>query len=104
MTGAAPANLPAVPTLIHLEQEDEAEDGVPATVREDARAPLDFRTRAGDRRLGVRGGRRTGGLRADSTHRSPARGYEHHAHDGEDHGGTKEPHELASRSPGTQRR
>src|SRR2546425_1453172 len=103
MTGAAPANLPAVPTLIHPEQEDEAEDGVPVTVREDARAPLDFRTRACNRRLGVRGGHRTGVPPADSARRSHAPGDEHHAHDGGGRSGTKEPHELASRWPRTQR-
>jgi len=87
----SPANLLAVPTLKHPEQEEKAEGGVPVTVLEDA--PLDFRARACNNRLGVRRGRRTGVRWADSgTHRSHAGGYEQYAHDGEDYSDAKEPH------------
>jgi hypothetical protein len=95
MTGTVPANLPAAPIFKHPEQEDEAEGGVLVTIREDA--PLDFRARACNNRLGVRGGRRTSGRRADSAHRSHAGGWEQYSHDGEDHSCTKGPHWLASR-------
>ena len=59
MTGTVPTNLPAAPIFKHPDQEDEAEGGVLVTIREDA--PLDFRARACNNRLGVRGGRRTSG-------------------------------------------
>ena len=93
----SPANLPAVPTLKHPEQEEEAEGGVPFTVLE--AAPLDVRARACNNRLGVRGGRQTGVRRADrGAHRSHARGYEQYAHDdGEDHSDPEESHLRASR-------
>jgi hypothetical protein len=90
----SPANLPAAPTLKHPEQEED-EGGAPVTVLEEA--PLDFRARACNNRLGVRSGRRTGGRRADSARRNHAGGYEQYAHDGRDHSDTKEPHELAFR-------
>jgi hypothetical protein len=93
MTGTVPANLPAAPIFKHPEQEDEAEGGVLVTIREDA--PLDFRARACSNRLGVRGGRRTGGRRAGSAHRNHTGGYEQYTHDGEDHSDTREPHLLS---------
>src|SRR4029434_6748206 len=68
MTGTVPANLPAAPIFKHPEQEDEAEGGVLVTIREDA--PLDFRARACNKRLGVRGGRRTSGRRAGRARRN----------------------------------
>jgi hypothetical protein len=93
MTGTVPANLPAAPIFKHPEQEDEAEGGVLVTIREDA--PLDFRARACNNRLGVRGGRRTSGRRAGSAHRNHTGGYEQYTHGGEDHSDTREPHLLA---------
>jgi hypothetical protein len=86
MTGTVPTNLPAAPIFKHPEQEDEAEGGVLVTIREDA--PLDFRARACNNRLGVRGGRRTSGRRAGSARRNHTGGYEHYTHDGEDHSDT----------------
>jgi hypothetical protein len=89
------ANLPAVPTVKHPEQEEETEGGVFVTVLGDA--PLDFRVRACNNRRGVRSGRRTGGRLADSqAHRSRAGGYEEYAHDSEDHSDAEKPHLLAS--------
>ena len=93
MTGTVPANLPAAPIFKHPEQEDEAEGGVLVTIREDA--PLDFRVRACNNRLGVRGGRRTSGRRAGSAHRNHTGGYEQYTHGGQDHSDTREPHLLA---------
>jgi hypothetical protein len=87
------ANLPAVPTLQHPEQEQEADAGVLVAVPEEA--PLDFRTRACNNRLGLRGGRRIGVRRVNSgAHRSHAGGYEQYAHGGEDHSDVEEPHLL----------
>ena len=72
---SGPADLPAASTIRHpAQQEEEAEGGRPLTVLEDAL--LDFRARGCSKRLGVRCGRRTGIRRADSAHRSHARGYE----------------------------
>ena len=96
--------LPAVPTLKHPEQE-EAEGGVPGTVLEDA--PLDFRARACNKRLGVRSWRRSGVHRAyGGAYGSHVGGYEQYAYDGEDQSDAEEPHLLASRQsdPATQRR
>jgi len=95
MTRTVPAKLPAAPIFKHPEQEDEAEGGVLVTIREDA--PLDFRARACNKRLGVRSGRRTSGRRAGSASRNHTGGYEQYTHDGEDHSDTREPHLLASR-------
>ena len=90
---ACHANLPAVPTLQHPEQEQEADAGVLVAVPEEA--PLDFRARACNNRLGLRGGRRIGVRRANSgAHRSHAGGYEQYAHGGEDHSDVEEPHLL----------
>ena len=69
MTGTVPTNLPPAPIFKHPEQEDEAEGVVLVTIREDA--PLDFRARACNNRLGVRGGRRTSGRRAGSARQEP---------------------------------
>jgi hypothetical protein len=83
--------------LIHHEQEDEAEGGVPLTVLvEDA--PLDCRPRACNNGLGVPSGRRIDARRADGSHRSHARGYEQYTHDGRDHSGAEEPHSDPARS------
>ena len=98
MIGTVPANLPAAPTLKHPDQEEDAEGGALVMVLEDA--PWDFRTRASNKRLRARCGRRTGVRRADSAHGSHAGGYEQYTHDGEDHSDTREPHLLASRYSG----
>src|SRR4029453_122707 len=93
MTRTVPANLPAAPIFKNPEQEDEAEGGVLVTIREDA--PLDFRARACNNRLGVRGGGRTSGRPAGRGHRNHTGGYEQYTHGGQDHSDTREPHLLA---------
>src|SRR5262249_28361624 len=90
-----PANLPAVPTLKHPEQEEETEGGVFVTVL--GGVPLDFRARACNNRRGVRSGRRTGGRLAHSRgHRSQGGGCEQSATDSREQGEAGDLHSLAS--------
>jgi hypothetical protein len=88
----SPRNLPAAPTLKHPEQEED-EGGVPVTFLDDP--PLDFRARAYNHRLGVRGGGRS-----DSARRNHVGGYEQYAHDSGDHGNAEEPQLRASKPSG----